>query len=738
MAEQKNLTQLLEEQKAKREQYEKEAQVEKPRDKASLGVQANYGDEALAAIKKLMNTKITTSAVIDGVRDDQWVSESIFGKKGLVLEDRYDERRFFTNADRKFVDTGIGGHYVCNPKPGFCLYTDAPKPGLLSRNEPTVIAAATNQGMGHYYERAIDTPSRVIHMRFGKPEFNSLIGFFGTHYSAREAIIANTGQAPGLMFWLGKITGAYTGHLLLGGMFFFGILAVAYVGQFAANILKTNPTKFYYSRPCMPLYWATVTNIVNQIMTYKGVFPTYTNDSRMGEEMEFDNQMYQSLSAVMPQVFGEDGLINVYAIVNRAERINIRVRKMIESKLKEGSNYMDLEGTVTMTAAEQQDITKSGNTLTQILGKYFKSTGSAYTDKELAAGSTGPVTLAGGTSSKSEPVKDQTTNLVNSKGQFRAADEKLDNFNKGFFDNFSELLNAEFSDGAAFATFRVDHQGAVSESFSNSTRPSDLGQKINRTTSDARAAYYSFAGGTTGIPGVDEVIKGGQEFLKGALEMVKLDGLLTLAGSAFTDIPDHWENSVANLPTMSYSMRLQAPYGHPVSQLQNIYIPLAMLLAATLPHAAGTRTYTQPFLVELYDPGFATTRTGIVSSLTINRGVSNLGFTKTKDMLACQVDFEIKDLSSIMYMSIGDGIGIDPSKVINAIDSTWTDYLAVLSGAGLAEQIYTGKKLKIRAKNWYRNVQQVATPDYWAGVMRNAPVINLIDLIKPDTGRGDR
>lgn len=722
-----------------------DANAQKMAQKFVNGSQFNYGKEAEDAINLLRRATIDSEYRVDAIQDSQWVTETLHGNEGLVLDDFYDNRRFFSTNDRKFTDTSLGGHYAANPKPGYTFYADIPKPGLFERNTPSVLAGVTNQGMGEYYSRAIDDSARYIHMRFGKPEYNSLIGFFSTFYSAKDAIIANTGRPPGWAFYVGKGAGLVAGHILLGTTLFFGLLAVSYLGGAINNIVNTNASKFYYSRPCMPVYWATVSHIVNQIMTYKGVFPIYNNDPKIGETQEYDSEMHESLISIMPDVFGTEGFIDVYAIMNRAERMNKKLTEIVKQRLTDGATIQDFDsGRIKLTSEDNKAITdaaRSGSTLTQIVSKYLGTYNSAQnqSDTNQAAASSNTM-LANGTAPAAvarENRKAENSQWRKYEGQDLNAGENQ-NVEPGFFDRFKDLLSAELSDGAAFATFRVDHQGSVSESFSSSTRPSDLGQKINSTSSQARSAYFTFAGGNTGVPGLDAVMGAAKEFVTGALSMLSLDGILSLAGSSFTDIPDHWENSVANLPSMSYTMRLQAPYGHPVSQLQNIYIPLAMILAGALPHAAGLRSYTQPFLVELFDPGFATTRTGIITSLTINRGVSNLGFNKNKEMLSCDVQFEVKDLTSIMYVPITAGLGLDPRVSIHGIDTTWTDYLSVLSGATLAEQIYTGKKLKIRAKNWYRNAQQVVSADYWAGVLRNNTVGDIVSLFANDTGRGDR
>lgn len=672
---------------------------------------------------------------VDRIEDFHWVSETLYAK-GYVLSEEHEARRFYCTADKKFEDTSLGGNYVCNARPGYTPYADPPKPGLVSgRNSFSVASHMTNQGMGHYYSEALDDSYQVVHMRFGKPEFNSMTGFFSSFYDAGAAYLANSGRMTGFAYTLGKGAGFAGLYVLLGGLMFFSLLAVAYVGAGIKGMLSTSPSKFYYSRPTMAVYWLAVTNIVNQIATYKGMFPSFTGDQKIGETIEYDAEMHSDLQNLMPNVFGKSGYIDVKSIVNRTERINLRVRKAQKQAMEQATSYAELQQKL-KDAHQQVNGGKNGLSLEELLLKW-RATELGNTDKKTDKASA--ETLATGT-------LDQRFTANQLDGPQNAS-KREDYAAQSFFKNpldylnsklglFSEYLDAEFSDGSAFATFRVDHTGSVNESFSNSSRPSDVGQKFNSVSAQGRAAYYSFAGGNV-APGLGEILGSVKQFAAGALDSIGLSGVLSLAGSAFVDIPDNWENSTATLPSKSYTMRLVSPYGHPVAQLTNIFIPLAMILAATLPHAAGRQAYTMPFLCELYDQGRCITRTGMVESLMITRGTSNLGFTKNKDMLAVDVQFTVKDFSSIMYMPLDTG-SMDPFKTINNHDSAYSDYLSVLGGAALGDQIYTGKKLKLRLKNWLRgNIQSMTSVDHWAAVIRELPIINLYDLRYEDTGRGN-
>lgn len=694
-----------------------------------IAVKSVYGNEEVAqraaALMKARSRRISSS--VDDIRDYQWVTVNLFGG-GYNLEAEIESRRFYSSADRKFEDTSLGGNYVCNPFPGFTPYADVPKPGIADRNTLSPLADLSNVGMGCFYSEAFDDSMQVIHVRCGKPEFNSMWGFFRSSHNVEAAMLANTGRFTSLGVTVGRVGAVVGAAMLLGGLMTFGILAANYIAGGLHGMLVANPYKFYSMRPTMALYWNAVSQMVNQIMTYNGVFPTY-EPQEIGQEVVYNKQMHDDLNALMPNVFGKSGFIDVYAIVNRAERVGIRVRKAQQQAIDAVESNTALKAAMS-NVFDQALQAEDYNTLHEILKKWQASEVGGNIDKEKIA--THIPTFARGTVDEryqgQQLEKDKNPPaFFNDPGKWIST--KLS--------GFKEYLDAEYQDGAAFATFRVDHTGPVQESFSNSTRSNDLGQKINSMSAQGRAVSFSFSQGNL-IPGMDEIVAGIKGIAAGALDTLNLGGLLSLTGSSYTDIPEGWENAVANLPSMSYSVRLQSPYAHPLSRLQFEIIPLCMFLGLALPHAAGRATYTQPFLCEVYDQGKAISRLCVVSSLQITRGVANLGFTKDKNFRGIDVNITFKDLSSIMYMPLDTSFSIDPFKQINAHDSTYTDYLSVLGGAKLGAQIYRGQKLKLRAKNWLRgNIQALTSPSQWAGIIREMDGWNMLDIFYPDTGRGN-
>jgi hypothetical protein len=75
-------------------------------------------------------------------------------------------------------------------------------------------------------------------------------------------------------------------------------------------------------------------------------------------------------------------------------------------------------------------------------------------------------------SSKTVPIENTIRSTVTS------SDKQVKE--SGFLEKAWESFRAEWHDGSAFATFRVDHTGSVDESFSSSTGESDLAATFNR------------------------------------------------------------------------------------------------------------------------------------------------------------------------------------------------------------------------------------------------------------------
>ena len=656
------------------------------------------------------------------IKDRYWVRNAF-----LVTQEQLNavdqENRYFTSVSLNFTDTTPGGNLAINPLPQFTRFTD---PNALvslgnrikSSSQDRYSAYLGSKGMGRYYGEAFDQNQQIIYMRFGVPAFNSMTQFFTGFYNTSAGNLARTGRGTSIFYSIGKAAGFVVSILS------WKLLAVHLLGVGLRFAMGKPSSKFYYLKPTMPLYWNAVNSIVNQIAVNRGIVPRIggAGQSALNNNYEFSKDELNNLHSLLKDVFKKEGGVDVMALATRAQRLAIRRQKIMSQIFEESSN-MNLRRSMDDLSKQvqlgmNQQLVDQRPSHADYLSKWFQAS-----------------------QSQPKPTSETPSDSATVESYLS---QNSDNT------GFGEFLEAELDDGAAFAAFRVNYTGSQNESFSNSVGESELANKINSMSSSSRSTTFDFAGGNLSDNPIAKVVGAAmgavKDTLAGIADGTVLSGLAALGGAAFVDIPKHWQSATANLARANYTVTLESPYGNPISQLTNIYIPLAMLLAGVLPISTGKQSYTSPFILELYDQGRCQTRLGIIDSLSITRGVGNLGFNTQGHAMAIEVNFSVIDLSNIVHMPIVSGFSLDGMQTgisagsvggaiaggavggvvgaaggavvggavgaaggaasdavrnvvqsINQIfdeDSLYSDYLAVLSGMSLSEQIYQLKKFK--------------------------------------------
>lgn len=676
-------------------------------------------------------------ATPDFIADSQWVRQSIRADSITYEYEKDNILRFWTGADSTFEDTTLGGSFAINPRPQFTRYADTRALGISNATEKVrVDKKSISLGMGHYYHEALDSTQQTIHMIFGQAEFNSLSNYFVNYFNLDASRLANSGR------WSDKIANFFKkGTTLFLGIVFWPVTIAMYgfskIGDAWSFFMRKPASKYYFMRPNMYLYWSVVSDIVNRIATNSGltkfskkknVFTQIAETGGSGGDPDkfVDEGYLAQLTHHFGTIFNESGYINVRRLASRAQRNMNAVDSQLNSKSVDDAGFQKfvkdlmrdrvrgdngLSGMSLDAAKESFDLDQA-----KAFEQRFKS-GSGNWDSNKVNGKTAPLEMT---------------------IQSTRKDEKSSPEQPGFFKDAWEVFNAEWRDGSAFATFRVDHTGSVSEQFSSSTGQTDLASSFNNTSASARGAKFTLAGGNLSDGFVGSVLggmlKAAQGVIEGTLSYMGLDGILAL-GAAFADIPEYWQNSSASMPSMSYSMDLISPYGDPLSRMMNIYIPLAMILAAALPLSTGKQSYTSPFLCQVFDKGRAITRLGIVDSLQVTRGTSNLGFNKNKDFLAVNVTFSVKDLSSIMHVPVATGWSWDPLEGIFDEDNTFTDYIGVLSSLSLGKSHYLSEKIAIQTLTRWRQLQDSFNMDRLLMWTHSRTPLGLLDIVMKNTAR---
>lgn len=678
---------------------------------------------------------------INVLKDAEWVKNS-FMIPTYAIDQAEAKRRIRTEAHLKFTDTTMGGNMVMNPSPQFTRFADIKIKGRY----------AGSMGMGRYYSEAIDDNKQVIHMRFGVPAFNSMTQFFTSFYDPAAGYLANTGRTGGVFFNIGRAAGFVVS--LIGLPIMLVGSAVKKIYSFLAGVPNS---KYYYLKPAMPLYWNAVNSIANTIAANLGVVPRmHVPGIRDDSSDQLSKVDLATFYNSRPDIYKEEGGVDIYAISNRMQRIANQHRSGLAEALGKDGWVFNRDGAdVTLRDNVknffEQSITDPGMNSQQTYtiendpkNRTLLRDDLSEEDRDVGGFGVGELT-AGKVLTGLDAYLE--TYLNSEFGKIKSGPDG-DKGEQAEFWNVQEpglgkYLDAESRDGSAFVSFKVDYTGTTQESISNNSKESELAGQLNGMSSSMRNKRFSAADGNFGdgaiATSIESVISSMKDLAAGAVVSFGLGGLMALSGRGIVDIPKNWESSSASLSRMDYTIELRSPYGNKMAMFQNLYVPLAMLLAGSLPLSTGKQSYTSPFLVEIHSKGRVSCRLGLIESLSITRGAGNLGWTDDEHPLGIDVSFTVADLSTIMHMPINPGTGtlghlIDGAIVggvnlfsqggsagdtaLEAIsaansanfdeDNTFTDYMSVLGSLGLADMIYGTNKLRLRAtqrmlehKSWY-------------------------------------
>lgn len=669
--------------------------------------------------------------------------------------------RYWTSAYLKFTNTQLGGNIGVNCKPQFTRYADIRVPGLIYNNQVTVAAFGKNGqlspnsiniGMGRYYSEAIDDKAQRVYMRFGVPMFNTLTNFLSNVFNTDLADLANTGRGPSAFYYVGFALGKVSMFTT------FPVAALLLTGiQGATRVANAlGFSQFYSMKPTMPLYWSAVNDLVNQIATYRGILPpgvlsnsfnfkypsTYGNNGGTTADIEAYNKL-------LPTVFTTSGALNVFAIATKSQIMFDAARRQLESAEK-GASISQLTpqfyANTVKSAVSKASKAVGPDSLAKLITSYKNSIGT----------SGNPPAASGNQKTKTTTGADKTVNWIDAGlsdiETFFYYNPGSNSYNPQKANKFFNFLKAEAQEGGGFAVFVVDNTGTQSESFSNDVGQTDIASMLNNAESSERQFKFSAEGGNLGglLKPVESIIGNIKSTLAGAADGWGVGGIANfLFGKGMIEIPKFWTGSSASLPKCDYKFNLTSPYGNPISQLQNIYLPLAMLLVGGLPLATGKQSYTSPFLCQIFDRGKVEIQLGIIDSISITRGTTNLAYTQEWRMLGCEVTVSIVDLSNVMFMPLTSGsffntlvksgeakasqiamglMGGSNTLVDGAIqaaagtlelaatdeNNVLYNYLLVLTGASAQDALYTVSKARLALANAFKYESELSSPAYWA------------------------
>lgn len=628
------------------------------------------------------------------VLDKDWMRQSfMLPKNALDGEDIFHRQK--TKGYYKFSDLTLGGCQALNPLPQFSKFTDIREERMFQTSDNE----SSSSDMGRWYSENVEDHNVYIHVRCGNPIFNSLTTFFSGFYDSQAASMARTGRSNDFFYTLGRV-GGFVISWLMQPFIFIGTMW---------DVITSHPrNRYYYMRPAMQSFWSSVQNILNTIMTNKGMLVSMQpgDDPQSGANQKSDAEI-NAINNLLPDIFTRNGQFDIYAVATRYQRKANRLFAMLAEVQARAETQEELTKVTTSLLKGGGFLDFGGDRNVSLEGyieRYLKEQRSkpdAQVTAKVAVVSNASKDSNDATIEKAK-VEDTGVwaDLTESIGSYFSADTK-------------EAMIAELNDGGQFVSFRVNNPGSVGESFQSSTKESAIASTINGMSKGMSDTRFNFADGNLSSDfiskAIGSVVGMAQSFVSGIADSLSISGVASLFGNALVDIPKYWDQSTAQLPTMSYTFTLRQTYGIDLSSVQDMWAQVAALLTMSLPLSTGPSSYTQPMVCELFCEGRAQSRLCMVESLQLTRGVGPKGWIPGEKPTAIDVSITFVDLSSIMHVPITAGFspwrtvfapgGI--AKLLAGDEGTFNDYMATISSLGLVEQIYPLRKIK---RNFYKGM----------------------------------
>jgi hypothetical protein len=562
-------------------------------------------------------------------------------------------------SKNKCRDTSLGGNDALNPLPSFPLDDDIVHPHNIP-NFP-----GNSKGMGQVYSDNYDDTQQILYLGFGIPVYNNIGNFWSGAVDSNYADYINKGTG---------MTVEKIGYLI--GRTPIAIVQMATIPyKFLAaqlNALEYIPiTKYYTFSSQMPMYF----RFVNTILVYLA-----TNMNMLGSL--HDKSVFNTGATATDEVTGGT------------------------------TPGQDLSGMSTV-------FRDYGLDMARIMTKRFlmergdDPIKNRYTDQALftASDNMGKAEAAAtpATTTSTNPTANGTNDPTATPDNGVSVTTGAKYWASTWFDAFGTAYKDTLYDGHLFVGLRIDKGLGGTESFSNNTGESQAAAFANSKFQEGSNVAFTTMRGQFGESLVGQALSsavGGLKALfQGAADSFSMDPLAAaISGAAKIDIPDVWMGSSYSR-SQSFSITCLAPYGDPETIFQTEYVPLACVLAGSLPRGTGHASHSAPFVCQAYCRGVFSSPLCMVESLSITRGADQFGWTMSRLPLKLQMQITLKDLSPTMSMQMAGTSDI--AKSILGGDSSFGEYMMTLSGMGLRDRLSPYKamrrKFEILLNSVYKN-----------------------------------
>ena len=637
-----------------------------------------------------------------------------------MMRDHYTPYSF-ENVD----DTTLGGNWVINPPPQYTRFAD-----IKERRRAYMEGS---DGMGRLYSESINSFKEVATFRFGKPRFTGASVFFTDFYDADIAVTVRTGRDPGILYWAAR---AYTTVLS-----YLTPLPYLYIAGRVLRYFLGKPTsQYYYMVPTMHLYWASFQTMANQAAVNMGLISGLTKKKGFVEEGGVVRHQFSTEGDVdsfmnyanntLPGLYRKGGGVDIFQIATRRQRIQsawvTRIQSMIENN--PGDNYERLNQRLdnALNSGEFSADVQMSRTFEEYLEAYAQNPvygakrgdpSLTLDDLQLGAGPAGGATAASSAAQQAISPSADTAPPAPVGGDADTRSGGIGQTNSATEASLADLLDGELADGAQFISYKIDHVSTVSESFSSSVQESSIAQTMNSRAQANIEKRFTLSGGQTGWALLDSITQAATDTVNGAISGMGVDGIVgAFMGSGFAEIPKYWAGSSAQLPKVDMTIELRAWSGDRFTIFNHLLVPYFGLLAGALPQMTGKSSYGAPFMCECYIPGKMQIKMGMIDSISVTRGVGNVGWTREGLCLGLDINVSVVDMSSIMAMPLTTSAAalskLDPRGFVSDLlsdETPFNNYMAVLSALTLTEQVYMIPDI---SRRWRTQMEQIDS--FWS------------------------
>lgn len=541
----------------------------------------------------------------------------------------------------KCRDTALGTNDALNPLPQFNEDDD------ISYQHYGISAdgnsGTTDISEGRVYSQVYDDNQQLVHMSLGLPVFNNLKYFYTT--AVHDKMVAlNTGKDSGGFIENMRLLAGRSLSLLID----LPTIPIVFLNRILGGTTDAPVTKYYEFVERMPLY----VEYVNTILVTLGVnlrmlstnYGVSADQSQTGSTTNTDTYktLYQtadSSKSGLPDIFRTYHLDFLQIIRRKYELMGIDI---------------GLQGMV-----NEDFLTDTLNTIPDVTAAQASSNAAASDTPSTPASAT-----PGGDAIEQAPLR--------------------------FVNSLVTGASTAIHRGHLFISFRVEKGLDSTETFSNEYGESQLAQTLNQISDSGRQTTYSMGQFNTGVSFIDGMLNGLSNIANSFLDP-SMKGLTQVAaGAAKIDVPDVWTGSAFS-KDISFEITAVAPFKDPVTILKSLYLPLAAILAAGLPRGTGANSWVPPFIARMYSPGFFSSPLCAISSISVERGADEFGWTAQRLPGRLTIRVGVRDLSPVLYMYLGSTEG--QFKEIFGSNSLFSNYMMTLSGMGVVDQILPMKQM---------------------------------------------